>query len=322
MRAQDIPHKVEPGFEAISGTLRGPRDSKKNINEKERVLLTPPQVPGIMDTEAEIRYDLPFDVRLGNLAYIGIVRHETWFVGHHIHSHFELCYVEEGQGYFTIEDAYYEVREGDLFLTKPGEMHQGAAKGDSPFRLYYLGFQLEQLRSLEVAYYNIGMNRAENDREGTVKRISDAIFAELRSKGPFSKQMTEGLLMQMLVAVLRIYQGGGPGIAEPPKRLSSSLIQLLNQLHEDIRANHDVEELARSLHMSRSHLAREFKRQMGVTLGSYIRSLCIDKAKHSLRESDDTVSAIADRLRFTSIHTFSIFFKRHVGISPQEYRNQ
>lgn len=61
---------------------------------------------------------------------------------------------------------------------------------------------------------------------------------------------------------------------------------------------------------------------MGVSLGQYLRSLRVDWARLYLRETSDSVSSVAERLHFSSIHTFSIFFKRHTGIAPQEYRRQ
>jgi AraC-like DNA-binding protein len=57
-------------------------------------------------------------------------------------------------------------------------------------------------------------------------------------------------------------------------------------------------------------------------MGSYMRSICLDRARYLLRETDAAVSTIAEQLCFASLYSFSIFFKRGVGISPLEYRRQ
>lgn len=293
----------------------------EHARESSNKLMTP-TVPGFVETDHEIRYELPLDNRLESLAYIGIVQQETWHVDPHRHDHFELCCVEEGQGWFTIGDVYYSVNPGDLFLTKPGETHQGAAKGDSPFRLYYLGFQLGQFRSLELDFYPIDMNRVRRDEACDVKHLCDLIFMELRNRKRRADFMVHGLFMQLLAAVVRIYHDQPAEAGGEPRQLPQYLVQVLNELHSNVRANYPIDRLAESIPMSRSHLSREFKRQLGVSIGQYIRTLCIDKAKHSLRESEDSISVIAEKLHFTSIHTFSIFFKRHVGLPPQQYRKE
>ncbi|UVI31243.1 AraC family transcriptional regulator [Paenibacillus spongiae] len=280
-----------------------------------------PKNAHLMESEREIRFELPFEMDFENLSYIGVVLHETWGVNEHHHEHFELCYVESGQGWFTINDSLYTVSKGDLFLTKPGESHQGAASGELPFRLYYLGFNLEQMRSLEIEYYRIGFNRVEKDENHFIKYLFDSIVDEVRMKRQLSKMMVEGMFIQLLVTIVRIYNADNKGHTEG-RKLATVIIDILNYLHSDIRADHNVADLSQRFHISRSHLAREFKQHMGVNIGVYIRSLCLDKAKHLLRETNESVCAIAETLNFTSIHTFSIFFKRHTGTPPVEYRKQ
>ncbi|GGD80311.1 AraC family transcriptional regulator [Paenibacillus nasutitermitis] len=292
------------------------------MENKHSLKYSRPKDSRLFESDKEIRFDIPCETEFDNLSYIGVVLHETWHVPNHHHEHFELCYVECGEGWFTIDGSFYKVSQGDLFLTKPGESHQGAAAGDLPFRLYYLGFNLELMRSLEAEYYKIGFNRVEKDEKGLVKSIFDNIFEELRMKIPLNDTMVQGLFIQLLVSIVRIYNASSLAGNQESKKLTSNMIDILNYLHADFRADLTIEDLANKFHISRSHLAREFKQHLGVPIGEYIRSLCLDKAKHLLRETGESVSSIAARLHFTSIHTFSIFFKRHSGKSPLEFRKQ
>lgn len=281
-----------------------------------------PTIRRVLDNADGFRVDCPVPYLLDDLAYLGIVLQHTWHTPAHYHNHFELCYVNEGQGWFAIDDAMYPVRQGDIFLTKPGERHQGSAAGDTPFRLSYLGFRLEHLRSLEVGYHTLGMQRVVPDRYGRIRHACDAIFDELREARPYHAVAIEGLFLHLLVLVLRAYPQDKLDDRKHHPSLSPIVRQILQRLHADVGHHHDVDELARDVHLSRSHLAREFKRHMGVPLGHYMRRLCLDRAKHDLRDTTATVSDIAERLHFTSIHTFSIFFKRYTGLAPQEYRKK
>lgn len=281
-----------------------------------------PHTTKVVEAEKEIRIELPFSLLFESLAYIGVVLRETWHVRPHYHEHFELCYVSEGQGWFAIEEFSYKVKQGDLFLTKPGEVHQGAAAGDLPFRLSYLGFQLDKMSTLELDYYQLGSHRVVPDQEGIIKGILEVIFEVLQGQQKHRLEMIKGLFLQFLVHLLRIYEHSPFVQHEAPIVFSPLLRQVLYQIHAEIGNGHGIDDLALRVHVSRSHLAREFKHAMGVSLGHYLRSLCLDWAKLYLRETPDTVSSIAERFHFSSIHTFSIFFKRHMGLSPQEYRRQ
>ncbi|GCE30553.1 AraC family transcriptional regulator [Dictyobacter alpinus] len=269
----------------------------------------------------EIRFDLPFSLLLENLLYIGVARSESWHVRPHFHDHFEMCYVDKGQGWFTIEDVPYTVKQGDLFLTRPGEVHQGAASGEAEFCLYYVGFQLARLSTLELEYYQLGIQRVAPDPSQQIKALFDQIFFdELQQRQSHALEMVQSLFLQLLVSLLRIYAQATRQENKPPVPLSPVLRQALYYLHSDPGGYTTIDALALQFHMSRSHLAREFKHAMGISLGYYMRSIALEWAKIYLKETPDTVSVIAERLHFSSIHTFSMFFKRHTNMSPQEYR--
>ncbi|MFC4810629.1 AraC family transcriptional regulator [Paenibacillus sp. GCM10023250] len=274
------------------------------------------------ESEWELRYDMESRVWRGNLNYIGIVLHESWRVEYHSHDHFELCYVASGSGWFSIDGSFFRVSKGDLFLTKPGECHQGAASRDTAFRLYFLGFNFDQLSGLVFDYYRLDMNRAKKDEHQIVKQAGDRIMQELRSAEPRWEEMVHGIMVQLLVSVLRIFQSDQQTREVGAQRDQPlwNMLDVLDYLHAEVHAGHTIEGIAEKFHISRTHLAREFKRRIGIPLGEYVRNQCLDKAKHDLKETNETVSTIAEKLRFPSIHSFSLFFKRHTGLSPQAFR--
>lgn len=279
----------------------------------------------MLESETEIRFELPFESFIGNICYVGINTFEKWTTSHHFHDHFEMCYLDDGKMLYHIDNCLHEVCQGGVFITKPGERHIGLAGGNSRFRLYYIGFKLEQLRSLEAEYYNIGISRVIKDNEGQVKRLFDHIIEEIRNKRqsiPTCTTMVHGLFLQLLASVLRLYDASTLHTANKPKSLKEPIVKLMDYLHSEIRYDHNIEEIAESLHISRSHLAREFKLATGTSIGAYMRNLCLEKAKFQLRETEKSISNIAEDLCFTSVNTFSIFFKHQTGVSPSEYRKK
>ncbi|AZN43933.1 AraC family transcriptional regulator [Paenibacillus albus] len=280
-----------------------------------------PLSTSVVVSDKEMRYELPF-TELDNILYIGINTNEDWTVRTHYHDHFEFCYLDQGELTYFIDKSLYHINQGELFITKPEERHYGLTDGISHFRLYYLGFKLDMLRAIEGEYYGIGVDRVILDEDHQIKRLFEQIIGEVRNKQQGSTEMVQGLFLQLLATLLRMHVDVSILGDNKPKTLKPIIIKVMDFLQEEIRYDHKIEDIAEKLHISRSHLAREFKSTTGMTIGEYIRNLCLDKAKYQLRETDKSISVIGEELWFISIHTFSIFFKRYMGLSPLDYRKK
>ncbi|MBA3847709.1 MAG: AraC family ligand binding domain-containing protein, partial [Planctomycetes bacterium] len=66
--------------------------------------------------------------------------------GHRLHPHtherFELCYLVAGRARWTNPDGVFDVGPGDLYLTAPGEIHDGVADERDPHHNFAIGFDL------------------------------------------------------------------------------------------------------------------------------------------------------------------------------------
>ncbi|MBQ7236542.1 MAG: helix-turn-helix transcriptional regulator, partial [Clostridia bacterium] len=60
----------------------------------------------------------------------------------------------------------------------------------------------------------------------------------------------------------------------------------------------------------------------GKTVSEYVGDKKLEAAKRKITQTDKTLTEIAEELNFESIHYFTRFFKKHLGISPKEYRNR
>jgi AraC-like DNA-binding protein len=83
-----------------------------------------------------------------------------------------------------------------------------------------------------------------------------------------------------------------------------------------------VKFLAQEMGMSQYHFIRLFSAVFGLTPHRY-RVVCqLEKAKRELLQSNTAVTDIAFDCGFSSLGTFSLMFKSHVGLSPRQYRDQ
>lgn len=81
-----------------------------------------------------------------------------------------------------------------------------------------------------------------------------------------------------------------------------------------------IQYLADNCHLSSSYLSDVLKKETGRSAKDHINDFLIDKAKHLLLSSSDSISGVAYTLGFNYPHYFSRIFKQKTGKTPQEYR--
>lgn len=84
----------------------------------------------------------------------------------------------------------------------------------------------------------------------------------------------------------------------------------------------NLEELSQALFMSRSHLSRKIKALTGRSLGIYIRSLRLQKARQLLLTTDLSVKEIGYEVGLFNPTYFSRTYQEEFGESPSQTRNR
>lgn len=72
---------------------------------------------------------------------------------------------------------------------------------------------------------------------------------------------------------------------------------------------------------SRAYLFKKFQQELGTNIGAYITQCRLREAKSLLRYTDKSLGEISSYLCFSSQSHFQNAFKKHVGMTPLEYRN-
>ena len=83
-----------------------------------------------------------------------------------------------------------------------------------------------------------------------------------------------------------------------------------------------LQDAAKAAGMSNSRFSTVFSQETGVSFTSYLTGLRISKAKELLRATDMRSSQICFAVGYNDRHYFSYIFKKNVGMTPSEYRNE
>lgn len=92
------------------------------------------------------------------------------------------------------------------------------------------------------------------------------------------------------------------------------------ELHseQELKLSH----LAKQIGYSEYYLSRKFKKEMGVSISTYIKYVRVERSKLMLVTTGLPISQIADALHFASSSHFSDAFREVVGKTPQQYRTE
>ena len=83
-----------------------------------------------------------------------------------------------------------------------------------------------------------------------------------------------------------------------------------------------VEDIAKSLYLSRPYLSKKFKNDTGISVTEFIHRQKIEEAKRLLKYTDKSLLSISIYLSFSSQSHFTNMFKKMTGQLPKDYREQ
>ena len=103
---------------------------------------------------------------------------------------------------------------------------------------------------------------------------------------------------------------------------SPCVLHAIHYIHSHLSLQLGIQELATHSFVSESTLAKKFRYEVGMTIGSYIDDMILFESEQLLTKSELTVLQISEKFGFCDQFYFSRKFKRKFGIAPQKYRRQ
>jgi len=95
----------------------------------------------------------------------------------------------------------------------------------------------------------------------------------------------------------------------------------INHVHKNYNQQRGVEFYTDKLALTPKYLSKVIKDNTGMTAPEWIDNYVTLEAKALLKSTNMTIQQIGDELNFPSQSFFGKYFKRQVGVSPKEYRN-
>lgn len=135
----------------------------------------------------------------------------------------------------------------------------------------------------------------------------------------FTDKLSADNLSASKLSADKLSADNSPGAKE--YSISQKLKQVHHYLRENYRQKIKLDDLSELFFISKFHLAREYKKTYGITIGNALTAHRISHAKSMLRFSPASVERIAVDCGFQDAAYFIKVFKSAENMTPAEYRN-
>lgn len=221
------------------------------------------------------------------------------------------------------------VKANDMIALAPGSIIQiHNIEGD--LQIYFLGFSSQYIEQagqshsiLSVIYLTLGHPVIALRPEGA-RMMEQYLNMLINMYEHFTekirKEISPNLYADVHKGISILYQSKGPekAVLSKSEQICRSFTQLVMQYYNQTR---NVAWYAEKLGITHAHLCTTVKQVTGKTCVDIISSMVIMDAKSQLKSTHLSIQDIADSLNFANMSFFGKYFKRYVGMSPLEYRN-
>jgi len=260
-----------------------------------------------------------------------------WTYPLHRATHFIIGIVIDSYGSMRYEDVTVDISPNMLFMNKPGDLQElrweevtetyGLLFSED-FILKYAGISIYKMFPFLLFERHLPLHTTSEFQQ-ELKKIVLVIYQELKKDSPLKKKLCANLLTKILLKIKQEFwvgysvhnvQSRNPDIlSDFTQNLEYHYDQLLKGKVKQVLHIKDYAEM-QQLH--ENYLSTILKEKTGKTAGQLIADKTLGTAKILIQDSRYTMKEIAYMLGFTYTSYFSIFFKKHTGITPLDYRKK
>ncbi|MFC0674914.1 AraC family transcriptional regulator [Brachybacterium hainanense] len=267
----------------------------------------------------------------------GFYAPEYWRNHLHTHSFVEVCLAYAGRGVFTSRAQDHPVGAGDLFIARPGDVHEIVSSREDPLGIAFWGFALRS-RPLAGAPcaapeepaapppWVRGLLAADApavSRDlGILPAVVEALAQEAAAprSGYRARLAALGELLVLETARACSTAEDLQVTAVRTDRTKPAVATMERYMADNLERRIGVVQIAEAAHLSSRHAARIFAAERGVSIMGRLRTLRLERAARLLLETEEPVAQIARACGYAEVRGFITAFRREHGQPPGAFR--
>ena len=254
---------------------------------------------------------------------------ESFVYPEEVHNFYELVYVDFGKIVCQKEGQKIELCQADFYLIPPNCKHGYSVDKNNSASVFILCFNakadilqlLDKKTTLDKQEKNVIANIIK-EAESSFTFPFDKKLKLVEKPSLGATQLIENYVEELLIKLIRKEIDGQTDvkIVMSSQELENNLINdIIKILNDNLYGNVTLEQISKKTFYSKTYLNNIFKKNTSKTIIQYFLHLKIKEAKKLLRKGL-CVSAVSNMLDFDNPNYFSKVFKKHVNITPSQYK--
>lgn len=248
----------------------------------------------------------------------------------HIHDCYEIYYSISGGKQFLIDNYFYDISNGDIFLINQFESHYLTQIDQQKHERIILSIDPEYLDRISTDTTNLkhcfefrGTDMPHQVHLSPEEQTRFIYFIhKLRSNSGFGEDILDhATFLELMVFLNHAFNKRCRASAEEESKTPgyhAQVDEILSYINTHISENLTLEELSSHFFLSSSYLCRIFKATTGTTINKYITAKRITISK-SLLSQGYSVNEACEACGFHDYSNYLKAFTKAVGISPKKY---
>lgn len=248
---------------------------------------------------------------------------------YHWHQCVELLYISSGYGIVVVDNQHYTARPGRLFIFPPFRLHKVHVDASDKNQYHRTTMHIEhssvistlqafprqQAQFSALAATNVPAQVYDLSEQAAFMEVILSKFDKLDPTAHSTASDVALMVMQIMT-----FLPEQPQAFFPQQQTAAS--QIMQWVENNYSEKFSLDELAKSVGLSRSYTSRIFRQQTGGSIHEYLLTRRLKKSCDLLRTSPLSVDAIAQEVGFIEVTYFITCFKKMMNQTPLQYRKQ
>lgn len=250
---------------------------------------------------------------------------------YHFHDFYELSFVYDGEGVYTVNGSSFSVGRGFLFLTTPSDYHSLSVPEGGFLRYYNVIFRENLLKSeVADALYHQGKLLCFL-ADGELYRWFLSAFQQMKADyseeavdpiPPMTAVLVQNEIESICVRLIRALSLLPMRDDLLPDSEDAIIRRALLYIREHYRMKLTLSRVAEAVGLSPGYFSSYFHRMMKIGFSEYLLRFRLITAASYMTSSNLPLKTIAAMNGFSSFTYFSSAFSEYFGVCPREYRKR
>jgi AraC family transcriptional activator of pobA len=244
----------------------------------------------------------------------------------HRHNFYHMVLFTKGEGFHSIDFNRFLIEPYQIYFMIPGQVHSWNFEDEVDG--YVVNFSADFFQSFllradyleSFSFFNgIAEDGVINLNE-SLKEPVQYLFEDMLTESSVDNSLQKDIIRVILLRLFLLLKQQNLQkdiFQQPSYTLLRNFQKLIEKHYRELRLPKDYADL---LFVTPNHLNALCKSVTGMQAGELIRNRILLEAKRLLVNQDLSIAEISNELNFNDNSYFTRFFKKQIGLTPEEFR--